>query len=269
MTEPRTISFGASEVAEQYSARLSGPIFEPWAEQLVTSAAVDAGERVLDLASGTGAVARAAARAAGSAGGVLATDISSAMLATSAAAPVTEDSATIEFLEAPADAVPAPDQSFDVVLCQQGLQFMPERQAVVGEARRLLRPGGRLAATVWARGHRLIPFVDYAAALAGAGVEPPFPRAFEAGRYSLEPDDLRQLLDGFAATQVSVVELRVSWSDAETAADAILGTPFAPLFVALSPERQAEVRADLVRRFAPGTGTFTHSMHAVLALAAA
>ena len=266
MSEPHRIVFGATDVAEQYEARLCAAIFAPWADRLVAAAGVGPGDRVLDLATGTGVVARAAARAAGAAGRVVASDISPAMLVRAAATPPDAGAATIEHLEAAADQVSAPDQSFDVVLCQQGLQFMSDRPAVVREARRLLRSGGTFAASVWARGHTLIPFDEYSASLARAGVEPPFPRAFERGRYGMEPSELEQLLEPFASVDVSVTELEVAWPDPRTAADAILGTPFAPLLAELAPDRRAAITEDLVRTLRDDSGRCCHPMYAALAL---
>jgi ubiquinone/menaquinone biosynthesis C-methylase UbiE len=97
-------------------------------------------------------VARAAARRAGGEGHVVATDVSGAMLARSAAAGASRGAAPIEYREASADALPFEDGSFDVVLCQQGLQFFPARAAALGEMRRILRPGGGVGIAVWAEG---------------------------------------------------------------------------------------------------------------------
>ncbi|MHB1570710.1 MAG: hypothetical protein ACYC0H_16105, partial [Solirubrobacteraceae bacterium] len=118
-------------------------------------------------------------------------------------------------------------------------------------------------------GYPLIPFDVYSASLASAGVEPPFPRAFEAGRYGMEPAELEQLLDSFENVDVSITELEVTWPDPRAAADAILGTPFAPLVSGLSPERRAALIDELMVRFGDGSGNCCHQMHAALALASA
>lgn len=88
------------------------------------------------------------------------------MLARLAAIGAPTGGAAIEYREASADALPFEDGSFDVVLCQQGLQFFPARAAAVGEMRRVLRPGGVAGIAVWADGHPLKPFGAYGDALA-------------------------------------------------------------------------------------------------------
>jgi SAM-dependent methyltransferase len=265
MTEkPQTIVFSAGDVASQYAARVEPVIFAPWAEQLVARAGVAPGARVLDLASGTGAAARAAARAAGRGGSVLATDISPAMLAALAEREPEPDAAPIAVAPASADSLPRPDASIDVVLCQQGLQFMPDRAAVVREVRRVLVPGGVFAAAVWDREQPLVPFDAYAGALAGAGVEPPFPGAFDPGRYALHRDELAGLFDGFSEVEAETVELEITWPDLGSAVAGIHGTPFAPLFAGLEPSRREAVAADIARRLGGGGGELRHAMHAVI-----
>lgn len=91
---------------------------------------------------GTGVVARLAARRAGASGRIAASDVSEAMLAHSARQPLPEGSAPIESVEAPAAALPFPADSFDAVLCQQGLQFFAERLDAVREMSRVVRAGG-------------------------------------------------------------------------------------------------------------------------------
>lgn len=73
--------------------------------------------------------------------------------------------AAIEWCEASALAMPLPDVSFDVVLCQQGLQQFPDRPVALAEMHRVLRPGGRLAASIWAELERSPGFVALVAAL--------------------------------------------------------------------------------------------------------
>lgn len=118
----------------------------PLATDLLRLAALRPGERVLDAACGTGVVARLAAQRVGDAGRVAGLDISPGMLAVARSATPPETS--IEWHEASADAMPLPDASFDVVLCQMGLQFMPDKVAALREMRRVLVAGGRLVLSV-------------------------------------------------------------------------------------------------------------------------
>jgi len=113
-----------------------GQLFEPWAAHLITRAGLKPGCSVLDVASGLGPVARLAAEAAGPGGRVVASDISGAMLAVASARPHGSGWAAIEYLQCPASAIAAEDDSFDVVLCQHGLQFFPDRAAAAAEMQR-------------------------------------------------------------------------------------------------------------------------------------
>ncbi len=135
----------AEAQAEAYEAH-SGVFMGPSAELMVDHAGLGAGDVVLDLACGTGLIARAARSQVGPGGRVVAMDVNTAMLAAarSRAGP------GIEWFEAPAEAMPFEDATFTHVLCQQGFQFFAHSLASAREAHRVLRPSGALLATVWA-----------------------------------------------------------------------------------------------------------------------
>lgn len=147
------------------------PIMAPFVAAILEAVAPRPGEALLDLACGTGFVARAAARQVGHAGYVAGADVNASMLGVaarhSAGAP-----GLIEWVQAPADALPFDDDRFDAVVCQQGLQFFPVVQAAVSEAARVMRVGGRFAATVWSARERS-PYFDaqYAAIAEVAGAD--------------------------------------------------------------------------------------------------
>lgn len=138
----------SGDAAQTYERYLVPSIFGPFAEDLIPDAALKAGERVLDVACGTGVLTRLAAREVGSGGRVVGLDLNPAMLQVAQTASDPDES--IQWLQASAGAVPLLDAQFDVVLCQQGLQFFPDRPSAVREMRRLLVPGGRLVVSVWA-----------------------------------------------------------------------------------------------------------------------
>jgi SAM-dependent methyltransferase len=135
--------------AEAYERYLVPAIFAGWAADLVDLAAPRTGERVLDVACGSGIVARTAAPRVGPSGTVVGIDINPGMLdvAREAAAAVTP---AIAWQEGKAEALPFDDDSFDVVICQQGLQFSLEQRQAVEEMRRVLAPRGRLVVAAWA-----------------------------------------------------------------------------------------------------------------------
>ena len=139
----RTFSDNAAENYERYFVPA---IASPIARDLVDRAALRTGERVLDVACGTGIVARLAAEQVGATGTVAGLDVIPGML--TVARSVTPDETTVDWHEASAEAMPLPDGAFDVVLCQMGLQFIPDKAAALAEMRRVLAPRGRLVLNV-------------------------------------------------------------------------------------------------------------------------
>jgi ubiquinone/menaquinone biosynthesis C-methylase UbiE len=125
----------AGSVPENYERYLVPALFKPWAEDLVEMATLRSGDRVLDIACGTGIVARTAAKRLGDNGSVVGLDVSGPMLATARTAP---EGAAVEWQEGSAVKLPMSDATFDVVFCQQGLQFFPDRIATLREMHRVL-----------------------------------------------------------------------------------------------------------------------------------
>lgn len=131
-------------IARVYEEYFVPALFQPWAGRVVDAARVQTGQRVLDVACGTGVVTRTAAERVGANGSVVGFDLSDGMLAVAAArAP------HIEWRQGNAEALPFDDASFDAVTCQFGLMFFEDRRAALREMMRVLRPGGHLAAAVW------------------------------------------------------------------------------------------------------------------------
>ena len=139
------VSGDAAELYERYAVRY---VMGPWAPGIVEIAALRKGERVLDLACGTGLVARLAAPQVGSTGQVTGLDFNAGMLAV-ARTQSPPCGAAIIWVEGSAVAMDFPDASFDVILCQQGLQFFPDKSAALREMHRVLAPAGRLVLSVW------------------------------------------------------------------------------------------------------------------------
>jgi ubiquinone/menaquinone biosynthesis C-methylase UbiE len=138
---------------EMYERWLVGPLFRPWAETTLEEVSLSPGDRLLDIACGTGIVARVARERLGEAGHVVGVDVSADMLAVARAV-----DASIDWRQGDAAALPLRDQEqFDVVACQQGLQFFPDKPAAAAQMRRALAKGGRLAVDTWRSDHE-IPF---------------------------------------------------------------------------------------------------------------
>src|SRR5579863_9717011 len=111
-----------------YEEALVGPVFTPWGEYLLDALTLSPGERLLDVATGPGTVARLASARLGLTGHILATDLSPAMIAIAEAKEPVSAGSPIEYRISPAVPLAAPEASFDVACCQQGLQFFPDRQ---------------------------------------------------------------------------------------------------------------------------------------------
>jgi ubiquinone/menaquinone biosynthesis C-methylase UbiE len=131
---------------EIYEKHMVPAIFGLWAPDLVDSARVRPGERVLDVACGTGVVTRVIAERVGPGGRVVGLDSNPDMLAAARTAP---SQSNIDWLVENAMSMSLLDQAFDAVVCQQGFQFFPDKVAALQEMRRVLVPGGRLALSVW------------------------------------------------------------------------------------------------------------------------
>jgi len=139
----------SGNAAERYERVLVPAIFAPWAADLVALAKLRPGERVLDLACGTGVVARLAAERVGPEGDITGLDLNESMLEVARSQPIPAGAAAVAWVQSSALAMRVPDSSFDVVLCQQGIQFFPDRSQALREMIRVLVPGGRMFASVW------------------------------------------------------------------------------------------------------------------------
>lgn len=248
----RSRGFTASSVPEGYDRFMLAQIFEPWARDLLQRAHLRPGQSVLDGASGLGPVARLAAAAVGPDGRVVASDISGPMLARAAAKGSEPGWAPIEYRECSASALDAPDDSFDVVLCQQGLQFFPDRHGALVEMLRVTRPAGLVAVSTWAAEHPLGLFGPIAETLHELGLEEPYPGAFNPESYTVRMPDLSAALTdaGWCHVEVETAAIDAVWSSLDDAVSALLGTPFGPQVSALSPDEQVLVSAVLAGKLA-------------------
>jgi len=151
---------------------------QPLSDRMVELAAIEAGQRVLDIASGLGEPAATAARRVGPGGRVVATDQSSGMVAAGRERALTLGLPQLEFREMDADAPDLPEASFDAVLCRWGLMFLPDLDRALLGLRRLLVPGGRMCAAVWSTADE-VPMIGMPARIARSliDVPPPAPDA--------------------------------------------------------------------------------------------
>jgi ubiquinone/menaquinone biosynthesis C-methylase UbiE len=237
--------------AENYERWFVPVIGRPLAADLVEEARLRPGERVLDVACGTGIVTRLAADRVAPGGTVAGADVNPGMLALAhrlaASAPV-----PVQWYETAAEAMPLPDGAFDIVFCQLGLMFMTDRRAALREMRRVLAPGGRAYVTTPAP----TPFfgvMDSAFSRHGAETAASFVRLV----FSLnEARELDQLLHdaGFSdvRVRVDVKQPRLPgprdffWQYVDS-------TPMAAALRALDEERRSALERDVVQRWQPWT----------------
>jgi SAM-dependent methyltransferase len=248
----------ARDAAVRYQDVIVPWILGPFAEALVEVVEPRRGESVLDVGCGTGAAARAAARVVGGSGRVVGLDLNVGMLEVARGIDSTDglgadgaEPASIDWLEASAIAMPLADASFDAVVSAQALQFVPETDAVAREMRRVLRPGGRVAASVW-RGLAANPYM-------AAQVETVIERLGEeaadgllAGFAMTDPGAL-----ALAFTAAGLEDVRVGTIDlvldlpplADWAPRHLAATPVAPV-LAGAPGIARELGADMARALA-------------------
>lgn len=148
--------------AELYERYKVPRIFRPSAELLLERVPPRSGQRVLDVACGTGIVARLAVPRVGPAGKVAGLDLNTGMI-DMARANTPAGAAPVEWKQGDAQVLPFEDGSFDRVYCQQGLQFLPDKPRALREMHRVLAPGGTVALSVWRPAN---PGSPYNAALA-------------------------------------------------------------------------------------------------------
>lgn len=239
-------SFESASVAamEVYDDVLVPRLFTPWAEVLLDRVAPRRGERVLDVACGPGSVTRLVAERVGPTSRVLGCDFSAAMLALARAKAMPAESAPVEYIEAPADSLPVAGESFDVGVCQQGLQFFPDRSAALAELYRALRPGGRLGIAVWSAIDDSPVFAAMAEALREtAGGE--LADRYRAGPWGLtEEGDLHGLIAsaGFKDVRVELRTVEVVFEGgADQFASTLAASGIAAEIAALRPEQRVEL----------------------------
>jgi len=236
----------AKKAAENYERYFVPVIGAPVAEGLIQAAALRRGERVLDVACGTGVVTRMAAERVAPDGSVAGLDANPGMIAVAREACNRE--LGIEWYHGPAEAMPLPDGGFDAVLCGMGLQFFSDRETALGEIRRVLDDGGRFVANL--PGPEPPPLRIMAESLSRhVGPEA---AGFVHTVFSLhEKDEVRELLDGAGFSEVDVRSEPIPL-DLPAPADFlwqyIQSTPLAAAFAALDEERRAALEEDFSDR---------------------
>jgi ubiquinone/menaquinone biosynthesis C-methylase UbiE len=237
---------------DAYERHMVPAIFAPWAALLLELARLQPGEHILDAACGTGVVARAALSGVGATGKVTGVDLNPGMLDV-ARTTSGQLGQPIAWREGNLEALPFDDRAFDVALCQQGLQFCPDKAAAMGELHRVLRAGGRLALSVW----RDVGHLPYMIAVTGAVADH---AGAEAGRRMGTPcsfgsaDALRALVQqaGFKDVQVRIDVLPMRVRSLEEFLPAqFVASPIAADIGALDERARVAFFDDVRRRLLP------------------
>lgn len=135
---------GIRSPAEIYDEFFVPALFHHWGSVVADAAGIGPGQRVLDVACGTGVLAFAAADRVGAGGTVVGLDPNPDMLAVAR-----RKNSNVDWQNGRAESLPFPDESFDAVVSQFGLMFFEDRLEAIREMMRVLKPGGRLAVAVW------------------------------------------------------------------------------------------------------------------------
>ncbi|MGH6954929.1 MAG: class I SAM-dependent methyltransferase [Alphaproteobacteria bacterium] len=264
----RTFSGSIPEIYDRY---LGPMLFEPYAADLAGRVADRGAGRVLETAAGTGIVTRALARVLPAAVAIVATDLNQAMLDFAAARAAT---GTITWRQADALSLPFEDGSFEVVMCQFGAMFFPDKRRAYREARRMLRPGGRFIFNVWDRieSNEIAGTVSEAVARLFPDDPPRFLVRTPYGYHEIATIERELRESGFRGVEAESVELACrAPSPREPAIGFCQGSPLRAEIEAQDAERlQAATDAAakaLARRFGPGPIAGSMRAHVVTASA--
>jgi SAM-dependent methyltransferase len=217
--------------------------FGPIVHHLLRRADLRPGQRILDLGTGTGSVALRCAPRVAPDGHVVGVDISPEMLALARARASTAALANVSFADGRAEAIPADGSSQDTVLASLSLMYVLDRAAAAHEIARVLKPGGRLVAAVWAGPER----ADIVRLQQMAGSFAPKPPVAGVGPGAMaDPDPfLAQLADAGVAARVECQTTEFAFDDFASAWAVLAGVTAA----AIEPDRlepaKAAVRAEM------------------------
>jgi ubiquinone/menaquinone biosynthesis C-methylase UbiE len=216
---------------------------------MVEQLGLQAGQRVLDLACGPGDTGFLAAELVKPGGTLLASDASRSMLGVATGRARDLGVTNVEFKQLELEWIDLPTASVDGALCRWGLMFTVDPGAALQEIRRVLRPGGRLAAAVWDRPEENPWATLPTRALVELGhIEPPDPTA--PGMFALaDPQRLRDLLETAGFTEVIVERIELVRADVSVSAyleeTLDLSRPFAEVWEGLSELQRRQLRERL------------------------
>ncbi len=241
-------------IPTNYDRNLGPLFFHHYADDLAARLPVHPGMRVLETACGTGlCTARLAARL-GDHGTLVATDLNEPMLDCGRAK--LPGGARLQWRQADAAKLPFEDRSFDAVVCQFGLMFLPDKAAGVAEAFRVLRPGGTYLFNVWdAIEHNAVARITHEVVASFFPTDPP---QFYTIPFSLhDPTPIRDWLDaaGFRDVEwVPVAKVGASPSASDAVLGLIEGNPIYTAIMERRPQLLSEIKGAVARKLAAELG---------------
>jgi SAM-dependent methyltransferase len=225
--------------------RFAHKLMEPWTDDLIRSAGCRDGDRVLDVACGAGIVANRINLVTGKLCSITGIDLNEGMLNVARRYP------QVEWHQGSATELPFDPGSFEVVLCQQGLQFFPDRAAAMTEMARVLSPGGRLALNVWGALERQ-PFQAAVTGGIGTFLGTEAKAAFDMAFSLNTAEELRSLARGAGLDNIRIrFEHRTfRYTMVGLIADFLGQTPVSAQFLALPDDRKQALIAHVVEQLA-------------------
>jgi SAM-dependent methyltransferase len=234
---------------------------EKLTDAMLERVALQPGERVLELACGPGGLGLEAAERVGADGEVVVSDVAPQMTAIAAERARQRGLENVTTLELDLERIEQPDDSYDAVLCREGLMLVPEPQRAAAEIGRVLRPGGRAAISVWGPADRN-PWLTAMLGSLGEQLGGTFPPPGVPGPLSLaEGGKLRSALSEGGFEELEVTEIEVPWRGASFdewwERTSALAGPVAKLLEAQPPEAVEKIKAracDALARYETADG---------------
>lgn len=237
--------------AERYETILVPSILGPAARALVDACTIQPGDVVVDIGCGTGAATRFAAERVGPDGRVFAVDVNPGMI--DVARSLSSTGAEIDWRVASATALPLETGTANLVLLAQTLQFVPEKGAVLNEARRVLTPGGRVALSLWCELGEC-PYFHAVAEAVAHHIGEPTAVGLRAISSLASPDEIRPLLisSGFEQIEMHIAQLDLDLPDlTDFVPRHVSATPMAPAFAAVADVTREAIIRDISNRLSP------------------
>jgi SAM-dependent methyltransferase len=225
----------------------------PVTDWLIERSGVQAGDIVLDLAAGPGGVGHRAAELVGSEGRVLSTDLAPAMVEAAQRIGAQRGLSNVEYRVMDAQAIDLDDDAVDVIVCRSSFMLMPNPADALRESKRVLRPGGNLAFSVFAAPERN-PFVGVPPSVfIELGHLPPPPPGAPGVFAMRDPSRIRELLvaAGFQVHAIEAIDLEGAFPNEDVILDSIfeVNPRVGPVYRSLDDDEQAQARQALIDRF--------------------